>query len=335
MKKQIFLILACLVGAVQVFASGCGETDYCCPTDCCLDFDSKLTVDVGGGLRWDNLSWKSCGSVYGSSENFRQKWNDIKIGLIEADFQFLACEHYLLKGDFDYGWVYGKNHLSSSDFGSMDSFGDSSSSSGFSSKSNKGHAYDVSLGVGYQFNWDCYQIAFAPLVGYSYNFLKINRHGGITPYDSTLLSSSDSEISTSGHKFRLSGPWVGFAATYQATCEMLFYLDYAFHWATFRATVDDGFALANPSATDFSVSHRSKNTYGNEVTIGGIYTLCDCWFAGLKFNYKNWYNNKKHHHSSSPYSSSYDVGSSSSDDSSLRNFNWNTYIVTVDVGYTF
>lgn len=334
MKKQIFLILACLVGAVQVFASGCCETDNCCqPSDCCLDFDSKLTASIGGGLRWDSLDWKSSGVVFGSSESFRQKWKDIKIGLIEADFQFLACEHYLLKGDFDYGWVYGKNHLSSSDFGSSSGFSSSSSSSGFSSKSKKGNAYDLSIGLGYQFNFDCYQIAFAPLVGYSYNYLKINRHGVDGPYDSFSSGSSSSDGGR-GHKFRLSGPWLGFATTYQATCEMLLYLDYAFHWATFRATVDNGFAFEDSSATNFRTNFRSKKTYGNEVTIGGIYTLCDCWFAGLKFNYKNWFTNKSHH-SRSPYDFSFSSSSSSGSDANFRNFNWNTYTITVDVGYTF
>lgn len=333
MKKQIFLILACLVGAVQVFASGCCETDYCCqPSDCCLDFDSKLTVDIGGGLRWDNIDWKSRGLLFGSSssEGFRQKWKDIKIGLIEANFQFLACEHYLLKGDFDYGWVYGKNHLSSSDFNDF-SFS-SSSSSGFSRKSKNGNAYDLSIGVGYQFNWDCYQIAVAPLVGYSYNYLKLNRHQ-FGPYGDDS-SSSSSGSSGRGHKFRLSGPWVGFATTYQATCEMLVYLDYAFHFASFKANVDNGFAFEE-SLSNTRANFKNNRTYGNEVTVGGIYTLCDCWFAGLKFDFKNWWGDKKHHHRS-PYDfSSSSSGSSSGTSANFKNFNWNTYIVTVDIGYTF
>lgn len=329
MKKQIFLILACLVGAVQVFASGC-DTDYCCPNDCCLDFDSKLTVDIGGGLRWDNLNWKSRG--FDSSERFHQKWNDIKIGLIEANFQFLACEHYLLKGDFDYGWVYGKNHLSSR-FGSGSSDFSSDSSSGGGRHAKKGHAYDLSGAIGYQFNWECYQIAFAPLVGYSYNFLKLDRHNR-GPYSSSSSSDSSSGSGGAGNKFWLSGPWVGFAATYQVTCEILAYVDYAFHWADFHARVENGLLFEGFSDT-LTRKYRSKNAYGNEVTIGGVYTLCDCWFAGLKFNYKNWWTDKKKHHHSSPYSSSFSSSSGSGGDFNLRDFSWNTYIVTLDIGYTF
>lgn len=332
MKKQVFLTLACLVGAVQAFASGCCDTDYCCqPSDCCLDFDSKLYANIGGGLRWDSLDWKSSGFLGDSSSSghFNQKWKDIKIGLIEANFLFLACEHYLLKGDFDYGWVYGKNNLHSSDFDSSDV--SDSSSSFFSSKSKKGNAYDLSIGVGYQFNWDCYQIAFAPLVGYSYNHLKLNRHRN-GPYSSELDGSSSGD-GGSGHRFRLSGPWLGFAATYQATCEMQFYLDYAFHWASFRATVDNGFVVFDESATNTRANFRNNKTYGNEVTVGGTYTLCDCWFAGLKFNYKNWWGSKGHQHRS-PYDFS-DSSSSSVTDAHFRNFNWNTYTLTVDIGYTF
>lgn len=323
MKKQIFLVLACLVGTVQAFASGC-DTDCCnpcsAPSDCCLDFDSKLFVDVGGGLRWDSLSWKTSASGY-SCNDFRQKWSDIKLGVIEANFAFLACEHYLLKGNFDYGWVYGKNHLSANRFG-FNSFSDSSSRS--SAHSKKGHAYDLSAGVGYQFNLDCWSASIAPLVGYSYNVLSLNR-GSFGPYNHRDSSSCGSNK----HKFRLSGPWLGFASTYQANCDMLFYLSYAFHWASFRATVDEGLAFESFNNRHSSRSFKSKNAYGNEVTIGGVYTLCDCWFAGLKFNYKNWFTNKKRHHDGP-----YDDWSSSSK-SRFRHLDWNTYIVTVDIGYTF
>jgi len=333
MKKKIFLVLACLVGTVQAFASGCCDTGdscnpCCAPSDCCLDFDSKLFVDVGGGLRWDSISWKTRASGFDSGD-FHQKWRDIKLGVIEANVAFLACDHYLLKGNFDYGWVYGKNHLSTNRFGSSSGF--SSSSSNFSSRSKKGHAYDLSAGVGYQFNFECYSIALAPLVGYSYNELTLNRRG-FDVYD-TSFGSSSSGSNGHNHKFRMSGPWLGFATTYQATCEMLFYLDYAFHWANFRATLDEGLAFEEPGLS-FSRRFKSKDAYGNEITIGGVYTLCDCWFAGLRFNYKNWFTNKKNHHHHDVYSSSFS-GSSSNEHSRFRNLDWNTYIVTIDIGYTF
>lgn len=332
MKKHIFLVLACLVGTVQAFASGC-DTDCCnpcsAPSDCCLDFDSKLFVDVGGGLRWDSIGWKTSASGF-SSGDFHQRWRDIKLGVIEANVAFLACEHYLLKGNFDYGWVYGKNHLSTNRFGDSSDF--TSSSSSFSARSKKGHAFDLSAGVGYQFNFECWSAAIAPVVGYSYNELNLRR-SSFDLYDSSIsVANSSSSSNGHGHKFRLSGPWLGFASTYQATCELLVYLDYAFHWANFRATLDEGLAFENTSL-DFSRRFKSKNAYGNEVTIGGVYTLCDCWFAGLRFNYKNWYTSKKRHHSD-PYSSSFS-SSSSTESSRFRNLDWNTYIVTIDIGYTF
>lgn len=336
MKKKIFLVLACLVSTVQAFASGCCDTadscnPCCAPSDCCLDFDSKIFASVGGGLRWDSIGWKTSATGF-SSDSFHQKWNDIKMGVIEANVAFLACEHYLLKGNFDYGWVYGKNHLSTNTFGSDSDF---SSSSNFGSHSKNGHAYDLSAGIGYQFNFECYPVSVAPLVGYSYNVLNLRR-SSFDLYGTTVDVSSSSN--GHNHKFRLSGPWLGFGAAYQASCDFLVYLDYAFHWANFRATLDEGLAFENADL-NFSKSFKSKNAYGNEVTIGGVYTLCDCWFAGLKFNYKNWYTNKKRHHTD-PYDSSFSgsgsgSGSSSGDSSRFRNLDWNTYIVTVDIGYTF
>lgn len=337
MKKQIFLVLACLVGAVQAFASGC-DPDCC---NDCLDFNSKLTVDLGGGLRWDNISFKRHNG-FGSTHD---KLNDIKIGQIQGDIQYLACEHLLLKGYFDYGWVYGKTRHSvrvneEGPYGPYSDF----SSSGFSTHSKKGNAYDLYGAVGYQFNWDCYQVAFAPLVGYSYNYLKLNR--GSSNDGSSWSSGSGSELSGSesigsesssfssssgcngrGTKFRLSGPWVGFAATYQWSCDLQLFVDYAFHWARFHATANE----TNFFGSERSRSLKSKNAYGNEVVVGATYTLCDSWFAGLNFNYRNWYGSKSGHNGSSNVYGSF----SSESDSKLRNFNWNTYVVSLDIGYSF
>lgn len=336
MKKKIFLMLACLVSTVQAFASGCCDTTdscnpCCAPSDCCLDFDSKIVASVGGGLRWDSIGWKTTASGF-SSDSFHQKWRDIKLGVIEANVAFVACDHYLLKGNFDYGWVYGKNKLSTNRFGSSSDF---SCSSNFSSHSKNGHAYDLSAGVGYVFNFECWPVSIAPLVGYSYNVMNLRR-SSFDVYNTPISGESSCSSSSNGHshKFRLSGPWLGFGTTYQATCEILVYLDYAFHWANFRATLDEGLAFYD-TTLDFSKSFKSRNAYGNEVTIGGLYTLCDCWFAGLKFNYKNWYTSKKHHHND-PYDSSFcSSNSSSSGSSRFRNLDWNTCMVTVDIGYTF
>ncbi|MBA3816675.1 MAG: hypothetical protein H0X29_09205 [Parachlamydiaceae bacterium] len=342
MKKHLFLVLACLVGTVQAFASGC-ETDCCnpcsAPSDCCLDFDSKLYVSVGGGLRWDSISWKTSASGFNNGD-FRQKWRDIKLGVIEADMAFLVNDHYLIKGDFDYGWVYGKSRLSTNTFGESSAF--ASSSSNFSTRSRNGHAYDLSGGIGYQFNFDCWSGSIAPLVGYSYNYLQLRR-GSFDLYDSSVSDNLSSSSNANTHRFRLSGPWFGFGATYNVNCETLLYLDYAFHWTNFRAKLDEGLAFENTNTT-FSRSYRKKNAYGNEVTLGGIYTLCDGFFAGLKFNYKNWYTSKGRNNSS-PYNEGSGFGSSSNSSSSFsnssgensrfRHLDWNTYMVTVDIGYTF
>ena len=196
MKKQIFLVLTCLVGAVQAFGSGC-DTDCC---NDCMDFNSKLSVDLGGGLRWDDLNFKR----HNGFANTRDKLNDVKIGQIQGDVQYLACEHYLLKGYFDYGWVYGKSRHTVS----VDNEGSSSdfSSDGFSSHAKNGQAYDLYGAVGYQFNFDCYQLSFAPLVGYSYNYLKLDRNGN--GGSSSSGSSSSSDFSSSGSSGRGTKFWL-------------------------------------------------------------------------------------------------------------------------------
>lgn len=303
MKKQLFLALACLSMTMQTLAADS------CASDCCTDcfgFDSVLTFDVGGGYRNDSLEWKTFPSAPGSE--IEEKWKNIGLGVVEANAQFLACEHYLLKVDFDYGWF---SNNGSQRYSSIDFFGDASE---LKSKP-RGNAYNLSGGIGYQFNFDCYRVSFAPLVGYSYHQQRFKSR----KYTNELAPLAADVLAHNDYKFRWSGPWVGFAMAYQATCELQLYFDYYYHWTRFRGTVNENFLFG-----EFPSHLRSNRAYGNEFTVGGTYTFCDCWFVGLKFDYKKYFGNKGRSHVET-----IDLASP------FRDLEWQSSTITLDIGYTF
>lgn len=303
MKNKLFLTLSCLIMALSVHAE-----DFCysdCSTDC-FGFDSVLTFDVGGGYRNDSLKWKIFPS-YDPGSEIEEKWRNIGLGIVEANAQFLACEHYLLKADFDYGWF--------SNSGSQRYIRSGGDLPRNLKSSPRGNAYNLSGGIGYQFNFDCLRLSFAPLVGYSCSqqrFKSRTYKNEFDPEGANILAHND-------YKFRWSGPWLGFALAYQATCELQLYFDYYYHWARFHGTVKEHFVLGQ-----LQNRLRSNNAYGNEFTAGGTYTFCDYWYIGVKFDYKQFCGNK---------------GKSTIEkietDSPLRKLNWESSTITLDIGYTF
>src|SRR5690606_28019662 len=117
--------------------------------------------------------------------------------------------------------------------------------------------------------------------------------------------------------YRWRGPWIGFSAAFQPTCEWQIYVEYAYHWARLKASVNENFLLGELERT-----LKSKKTHGNEVTVGTSYVFCNCWSLGLKFNYKQ-------------FTGKSGRVSNSESCASLRGLNWTQYNGTVDIGYSF
>lgn len=314
MKKQKIALLGitlftCLMVSIQAFADYCN--DYC--NDCCYDnccnncfgFNSVLTFDVGGGYRNDCLKWKR--SLKESNQLIQERWNSIGMGIIEANANFLACEHYLLKVDFDYGWFHGGGHQTYKVFQNDDL--------GVSLKSNtSGNVYDLSGGVGYQFNFSCYRLTFAPLIGYSYDYQKYKNR----KYENVFVEDDVRTIYKNRYIYRWRGPWIGVAFAYQPCCDILLFFDYAFHWSRLKATVNENFPIGRST-------FKVNQAYGNEFTVGADYLFCDDWLIGLKFNYKNFWGNKSKFHTKQE-----DV-----ELSHLKKLTWISYNITIDIGYKF
>ena len=313
MKKKLFLALSYLTIALSVHAD-----DFCysdCSTDC-FGFDSVLTFDIGGGYRNDSLKWDIFPSTDPGSR-VEEKWKNIGLGIVEANAQFLACEHYLLKADFDFGWFTNNGSQSYIRTGGAELPQNLKSSP-------RGNAYNLSGAIGYQFNFDRFRVSFAPLVGYSYSQQRFKSR----TYKNEIIPTAAHILAHNDYKFRWSGPWVGFALAYQANCELQLYFDYSYHWSRFHGTVKEHFLFNELPTGGFPESNlHSNNAYGNEFTVGGTYTFCDYWFIGVKFDYKQFSGNKG--------KSIVDDDKEDLEDSRLRKLNWESSTITMDIGYTF
>lgn len=291
MKKLLFLCAATLACSSQA-----SEYEYF-PEDCdsgCECSDLVTSLEIGTGYRRDSLKWGYPGFSPGIA--IHEKWDGIDIGFIEANSRVLACQKYLLKVDFDYGWSgwENKHHVKLIDYNSAIETKRPESNT-------KAEVYDISVGIGHQFNLECYPLTFTPLIGWSYNHQKFKAKTfyGRGHHDSRYAWNSG---------------WVGFETAYQFCCPWQVYLDYSFHIGHFHAKIDEFFR------------NRHKQTYslGNEVEVGTVYQWCDALFLGLKFNYRDYWAHSKH--------STEDAFDGKGHE---RQTKWNSYSIGVNLGYSF
>jgi hypothetical protein len=270
---------------------------------CCCNWSGSL--DIGGGYRQDHFNWDTLLPISPQTK-IKEQWNDVSIGVIEANGQLYFEEAFLL-ADFSYGWICGGTHR----LRNIDIVTDQTIQN-FSSKT-KGDVWDISGAIGYQFDFCKRRYFLAPMLGCSYHQQALKNHN----YHDHLLDRT--LAATSRFSYRFWGPWVGFALGYQWTCDWQVYLDYRFHWIRFRGKVNQDIGI---------IVHNQKTRchLENEVTLGVNYTFCDSWWAGLKVNYKNLNTNKNNGRHYSPASHS---------NASLRNLRWESYTVSMDVGYAF
>lgn len=312
MLKKILALFTMLMYVSTAFSQPWeGEESGCCSEEprlhdrflACLancGLDLAGTLDIGGGYRQDSLKWAYPGFSPGVA--IHKKWEEINIGMIEANSRLLVCNHILLKIDFDYGWFGDQkiNHVKVIDYNSAEVV-----ERHFKAR---GSVYDISGGIGYQFSWCCDTLFFTPLVGWSYYhqtfkappFYAEHHSGFKTPHKTSRLYWN--------------GPWVGFETAYRWNCDWQFYVSYEFHGAYYHANFKDF----------FRDQAKNMKALGNEFEVGGTYQFCNCWWAGLKFNYKNFWTNKRHTA----------VETFNSEGHSKR-VQWFSYFVTLDLGLQF
>lgn len=321
MKKRLLSIITCLATVFSLSADDCCWRLETC-SECC-GFDCMLAFGVGGGYRQDNLNWKTLQETTISETTsllteVQEKWNNLQMGIVETNVEILACDHYLFQMNFDYGWFgkSGSQHLDTTETTYISDVAQSSTETKLKSPTS-GRGYNLTGGIGYQFNWFCNRFSFAPMVGYSYNFQKYTNKD-------YKIATTDEEVNYhNSYKYHWRGPWIGLFTSYKICCDWLVYFNYNYHWIRFRGTVDEEITLAEHPAYQ-----KCNGASGNEFVLGTAYEFCPNWVLNIKGDYKVYQGNK----GSQSQKLSSDEGTVRS---KLRNLKWDSVTATIDVVYLF
>lgn len=305
----------------------------------------------------------------------KMKWKDLSIWQIEANGKYVTCDSVYLRGGFDYGWITSgkstnKNYIEdeSSYYGSSSS-GYSSYSSDFEFEKSKahvsGHVYDAKLALGYQFKLCDDSFAIAPLIGYSWNGQHLqNSHirqewysdesvedvakardssSSYSSYDSYYSSYSDYSSSGREHSTyhtRWNGPFIGFDFDYRfgfgCGCDLDWQLfgAYEFHWATFHGE-GELYARDEYSESSFKFRQHASNAYGNVLDIGLKWDFCECWTLALKGEFQWWWADHGHSVVKIAEERAGNVRFTHDMKTPLRNVQWDSAAVILDLGMVF
>jgi len=300
------------------------------------------------------------------------KWNDLNIWQIGANFKYLTCDDIYVRGMIDYGWITnGGYKLVDYAESTTETFSNlQETSSGFitsagDSNKQRGHVYDASIALGYQFRMCDDTLAITPLIGYAWNGQHLNtkKHNGSSDYsyttetitliDTTITttetftetttetetatettgsSSGVSALSSNQFHAKWNGVWIGFDVDYKFMCDWAVFGSYEYHWSNYQAKghLDTFGQLSN------RFRQSSKDAHGQNLQIGLRWDFCDCWTASLVGDWK-WYN------ANEGKTKSFVSGESLNEDlkvrtytySPVKNVKWQSAGVTLNVGMLF
>lgn len=349
MRKLIVTIMASLLSCSTAFAFWPEAADS--------------SLEIGVGYRQDRLEWETrTGCNYSTYSDYydyytssgfpsfksKLKWENLNIWQIEARGKYVTCDNLYLRANGDYGWITsGKNK--DSDF-----FNDYYYGSDFrfahSHSHVKGHVYDARIAAGYQFKLCDNSFAIAPLIGYSWHGQHLHdRHLRQSFYDDTTYDTFTSSYynyfytygydTYSGHNSsfhtRWNGPFIGFDFEYLFGCgcdwDWEIFGDYEFHWAEYHATAD--FNLRRDLFDGFR--QRARNAWGHVFDIGVKWDFCECWTLAVKGEFQWWWADKGHDRAKIFEASACDVDTKCFVTIPLRNIEWRSYGVSVNLGMVF
>lgn len=314
-------------------------------------------------------------SSYGSSLNegdqilYRSKldWKNLNIWQIEATGKYLTCDNVYFRAYGDYGWITSGNN-SDKDYAAINASCSSDVPLISHTKSDtSGHVYDANIAIGYQFQLCDDSFTIIPLVGYGWNGQHLKdkklRFESVcdqivetqteTPellrssydyyYCSSSNGSSDCSYSYSSchgphstYKARWHGPFIGFDAEYVFGCgcgpDWKIFGTYEFHFARFKG--QGSWNLREEYCGDRFYQH-ANNAYGNVFNIGVRWDLCDCYTIAVQGKFQWWNANKGRDKLKIAEASEGNVETTCYRSQSLRDVQWNSAGISIDLGMTY
>lgn len=323
---------------------------------------SESYVEVGVGYRQDSLKWetKANTNAFGVPVVGKDKhhWKDLQIWQIDAKFKYVTCDNLYFRGSIDYGWITSGKFRETVEVTSGSSSSSSSSSviadEGLTfhshHKAKRGHVYDATLALGYQFRFCDESLALTPVVGYTWNGQHLNNKRGhdSSSFSSSSISSDDLTFDSFRKDYRARwNSWlVGVDFDYQICCDWSLFAAYEYHWGHYHAKGGfssglDSSSSSSSSSSSFdsgplgSFNHHAKRAHGNLFNIGVKWDFCECWTASLTGQFQ-WWNTKRGRESFKfAEGRQGDVRETCYIKFPLEHVRWETGSITLDVGMVF
>ncbi len=276
---------------------------------------TDTSFEFGTAYRADRLDWNIANDLAGTSTpNILSEltWDNLNIMQLDMGMRTEA-NNIVFRVDADYGWILTGNN--------QDSDYDGNNRTLESSRSNNdagaGNVWDVSTAIGYNFGEDA---SITPLIGWSMHRQNLRLRDGFQ----TIPATGDFAGLNSKYDAEWTGPWLGFDAGVTTENAARFFLNFAYHFATYKAEADWNLR------TDFAhpVSFRHEATgYGIDAGGGVEYELAENQMLVAGIEYRKW---KADNGADTTF---FATGASSV--TKLNEVNWQSFTFRLDAAYAF
>lgn len=277
---------------------------------------------LGVGYREDNFNWNIAGHNHFPNVLSELEWNDIQMAEVTGGIagEMYDCMYYRVIGSYAKAFK-GENVDTDYDFNDREGMFSKSVN-----KSDRGYAYDLSVGIGYPLHYCSNNLVLIPLVGYSYMYQKYTMRDGNQVYAPLIEDTGPFQGLNSHFGAAWSTVWLGFDAAYQFNNCYRVFGTFEFHIADYHGT---GHWNLRP---DFPKDFQQKGWGGGPYGLIGVeYFLDKCLTTALSVSYR--YMRVKDGTEKTYFYD--DFGNIIHGEAPLNQVNWHSFRVFLSLDYDF
>lgn len=244
-----------------------------------IDWLDEVTLGASVGYREDSLDWNISGGHHGPNILSELEWRNLRMAQIGISGNVVTWGCWVIKGEADYAKFF-TGRTQDSDYLKNDRHGEISR---FDCNANKGEAFDISGGLGFNYCWPWEaEFMFTPLIGYSLHEQHLRMFDGdVSVFNGRSVNAHLRNLH-SNYRTHWFGPWAGLDLAYAYSCNLEFNASLEYHWLYYRAT--GHWNLREEFYDDFQHTSNGSGILGS---FGGTYCLGEGWKTGLNIVYLN------------------------------------------------
>ncbi|MEM1282941.1 MAG: hypothetical protein AAGG81_05240 [Chlamydiota bacterium] len=265
---SIMILFASMCSA-SLHGRGCGS--------CC--YGDKGNLAVGYTFREDCISYELKDFA---DTSVAQDFDKLRIHQITARGYYI-CDNIYFRGHASGGWIFGGNTTRKEFIEEIDL-------AEIYGNADDCNVFDLSGGVGYQFDCGCSGFKFIPIFGYSWSRQDIETSHLKLSLD--IITNLPLEISIPDLKecYRLDwyGPWIGIDFLYADYCGWDLFAGFEYHWADICGNYQRSSVVFEE--VDFTRLSRDEHGCGQGFVgnAGILFDLCCNWTGFVMGSYQAW-----------------------------------------------